>query len=138
MIGPWAKLTKLKWRWSQFRFEVLFTTPDITLTKVLLINYHIMFVGKEILEDRSLLEARPVSSSLASWVVLLQDLYAVALKTPKSDLMLKDPLPLICVPQLGQVTRSWDFVPPEVVRPLASSTLDPCHLGTSPNSIKLI
>lgn len=31
VIGPWAKKTRLVWRWSQFRFETKFTTPEIVL-----------------------------------------------------------------------------------------------------------
>lgn len=32
VMGPWAKRTRLRWRWSQFRFETLFTAPRIFLT----------------------------------------------------------------------------------------------------------
>lgn len=31
MMGAWARHTRLKWRWSQFRFETLFTVPEIIL-----------------------------------------------------------------------------------------------------------
>ena len=31
VIGPWARRTRLSWRWSQFRFETKFTTPEIRL-----------------------------------------------------------------------------------------------------------
>ncbi|KAI4188888.1 MAG: hypothetical protein L6R41_001859 [Letrouitia leprolyta] len=31
VMGTWAKHTKLRWRWSQMRFETLFTTPEIFL-----------------------------------------------------------------------------------------------------------
>lgn len=31
VMGAWARHTRLKWRWSQFRFETLFTTPEIVL-----------------------------------------------------------------------------------------------------------
>lgn len=27
-MGDWAKKTRLRWRWGQFRFETLYTTPD--------------------------------------------------------------------------------------------------------------
>lgn len=30
VMGPWAKHTRLSWRWRQFRFETYFTTPQIT------------------------------------------------------------------------------------------------------------
>ena len=31
VMGAWADRTRLRWRWAQFRFEILFTTPDIFL-----------------------------------------------------------------------------------------------------------
>jgi hypothetical protein len=31
VLGPWARKTRLTWRWSQFRFEVKFTTPHLVL-----------------------------------------------------------------------------------------------------------
>ena len=31
VMGAWASHTRLKWRWSQFRFETLFTSPEIIL-----------------------------------------------------------------------------------------------------------
>ena len=31
VIGPWAQKTRLRWRWTQFRFETMFTTPEILL-----------------------------------------------------------------------------------------------------------
>lgn len=32
VIGKWANDTKRKWRWSEFRFETRFKTPNILLT----------------------------------------------------------------------------------------------------------
>ena len=29
VMGPWAKYTRLSWRWRQFRFETYFTSPQI-------------------------------------------------------------------------------------------------------------
>lgn len=31
VMGAWGKHTRLRWRWSQFRFETVFTTPEIML-----------------------------------------------------------------------------------------------------------
>ncbi|KAI9043279.1 uncharacterized protein KD926_003809 [Aspergillus affinis] len=31
IIGPWSGLTRLSWRWSEFRFETKYTTPLIVL-----------------------------------------------------------------------------------------------------------
>lgn len=32
VMGYWATRTRLRWRWREFRFETLFTTPEIFLT----------------------------------------------------------------------------------------------------------
>ncbi len=32
VMGPWAKRTRLRWRWREFRLETMFTTPRILLT----------------------------------------------------------------------------------------------------------
>jgi hypothetical protein len=37
VMGPWARYTRLRWRWSQFRFETFFTTPQI----VFLVDDHV-------------------------------------------------------------------------------------------------
>ena len=34
VIGPWAEKTKRKWRWTQFRFETLYTTPEILIWRM--------------------------------------------------------------------------------------------------------
>src|SRR5882672_11507092 len=31
VMGDWAKKTRLRWRWREFRFETLYTTPEISL-----------------------------------------------------------------------------------------------------------
>ena len=31
VLGRWASLTNIRWRWTQFRFETLYSTPDILL-----------------------------------------------------------------------------------------------------------
>lgn len=32
VMGLWAKCTRLRWRWRQFRFETIFTVPEIFVT----------------------------------------------------------------------------------------------------------
>ena len=38
VVGPWAGRTRLKFRWSQFRFETLFTVPHIMLRRALWVS----------------------------------------------------------------------------------------------------
>lgn len=39
VIGPWARKTRLKFRWSQFRFETFYTTPRISMASTLISQY---------------------------------------------------------------------------------------------------
>ena len=39
VIGGWAKRTRRKWRWNEFRFETIFTPPDIHLASMKEENY---------------------------------------------------------------------------------------------------
>jgi hypothetical protein len=32
VMGGWAKKNRLRWRWREFRFETLYTTPEILIT----------------------------------------------------------------------------------------------------------
>ena len=34
VMGEWATKTRRKWRWSEFRFEPIFTTPNIQLDRL--------------------------------------------------------------------------------------------------------
>lgn len=38
VVGPWAKRTRLKFRWSEFRFETLFTVPHIMLQRTVWVS----------------------------------------------------------------------------------------------------
>lgn len=31
VMGAWAQKTRLNWRWKEFRFETLYTTPEISM-----------------------------------------------------------------------------------------------------------
>jgi hypothetical protein len=33
VMGNWAKRTRLRWRWGQIRFETLYTTPELCMTR---------------------------------------------------------------------------------------------------------
>jgi hypothetical protein len=33
VMGDWAKKIRLRWRWSQFRFGTLYTTPEICMIR---------------------------------------------------------------------------------------------------------
>ena len=68
VIGPWAKYTKLRWRWSQFRFETKFATPDIRLKDARLgEGYYDLSGSQSHVADRSLLQSESEPESAVSW-----------------------------------------------------------------------
>ncbi|KAL8811282.1 MAG: hypothetical protein Q9200_001917 [Gallowayella weberi] len=116
VIGPWAKLTKRKWRWSSFRFETLVATPEIalgsadeygkTLTMPELGNLLIALLSTRY--NASLIYANNVHDSDTP-----PDLSYPLRFTAKNSTL----------PILYNRTRSWDFMPPDVVRPFASTRI---------------
>ena len=145
VMGPWAKLTRLRWRWSQFRFETLFTTPQIFLAV-----YHIdgnqQRVADVSADDKvehisGSLESRnrtmsvssygvERNSELACWLSLLESLHrneweierygCYKYQSPISNL--NDQQQLVC-PAVRFHEMSWDFMPPDIVRPFAVTTV---------------
>lgn len=140
VMGPWAKRTRLKWRWREFRFETLFTTPTIGIgefpdlvhdTRCFLTGTSHSFASSMIPEnDTELVDA---GGELASWVPFLYAAHryhyvAMQRSGTKSSCQTFAGSPDLIVHEfqrgrrlkLPYVTfdeRSWDFVSPEIVRP---------------------
>jgi hypothetical protein len=77
VIGPWAKYTKLQWRWSQFRFETKFATPDIRLKDARLgEGYHDLFAWQSHGDDRSLPRSESEPEAAVSWGRFLSEVRA--------------------------------------------------------------
>ena len=143
VIGPWASKTRRKFRWSEFRFETIFSTPDIRLQGK-------REGGEPITGDlnsrqRTLIPDVESSNNshgdLVSWLMLLHQLHVLqdfhfsslrddssrkktfgkkypnltSASSPKSE-------PMLCAAVTVR-TRSWDFMPPDIIRPFASSTI---------------
>ncbi len=136
VIGDWTTLAKPHWRWREFRFETRYQTPHIHLTSI-----DDRISGAIALrndgESRRLSYSRKTSApnettgELASWLTLIDQLHEVHslyyssndrssqdLVGPIDGLMCKMTPPFITIR-----LRSWDFQPPEIVRPFASSTV---------------
>jgi hypothetical protein len=143
VMGPWARKTRLTWRWSQFRFEVKFTTPDIILqTNVPMpisckvpersvVKRDVIAVDHSGLRTNSTpVERREeTSTDQVGWISLLKQLEHLQEAT-WSELGTLDPrksseVPAMMILSPAMVLRewSWDFMPPEVVRPLATTTV---------------
>ena len=150
VIGAWAQRTRRKWRWSEFRFETIFTTPDIHLA--FMDQPYPVRIGAFIAGNTTSRQAtysgriplsRIVSGSfdvyseteddLVSWLSLLDMLhnlqFSYSMMTTDSDaqkLSLKAGQTLaarMTCPAVTFRTRSWDFMPPEIVRPFATSNV---------------
>ena len=147
VMGPWAKHTRLRYRWSQFRFETLFTIPEIFLKACpaavgqdgLIIKGEAAAARAEKIEwitgspeSRSLTHALSVfaeikNDELVSWLPLLRSLHQheAALHRHKCYYSNASSLPGsgLVRPALRFRERSWDFMSPNVVRPQALSTI---------------
>ncbi len=167
VMGPWAKLTRRRFRWSEMRFETRYTTPrfglsngvvghksaypveDSTGTRLNRLQFH----GRGAIQDNhyrldgssrsmratfigKVSRQYAVSTEQVSWVMFLEALHYNSLVThrglgefqpvhPPTSMPEQLPLPM---PQDSQPysiydvrieERSWDFMPAEVIRPLA-------------------
>ena len=156
VIGPWAKLTKRVWRWSEFRFETLFTTPHISLQPMEeggLVTCDAFIEGTlssrretycdGIYKDRVVRRKwgrdgtlqimkrhdSERADDLVSWLGLVNMLHRLQSYHPLHDPSKNDrvsaammPCRMSC-PAITFRTRSWDFMPPDIVRPFATSNV---------------
>ena len=135
VIGDWATLTRRKWRWSEFRFETRFTTPNIRLVEVA--DRARLGTVRFITGD---LESRrrtymisfsdlgdDESGDQVGWLALLdqlhvsQKVYGAERNTPDSTIV--SPVQQMSCPAITLRERSWDFIPPDIIRPVATSTV---------------
>ncbi|KAE8451463.1 hypothetical protein EG329_004092 [Mollisiaceae sp. DMI_Dod_QoI] len=142
VMGLWARKTKLRWRWGEFRFETIFVAPRIlygplhgdvgTRAEAAGTGRCSLVQTPESLQASMTLpgwrspEARQYydSDQLACWVPLLSRLHEqgkdIIKHFPQKPFSFTNDT---TVPSVQFVQRSWDFMPPDVVRPMASSTI---------------
>ena len=171
VMGEYARKTRLQWRWSEFRFETLYTTPEIFLAGQGSPNRvgQVLLTGSEKSREKSLVplssmeneeavmlvvnfqgqfqmsrvqgeQPTPTPSKkqggtyrgeMACWVPFLHWIHektAVSLDNHTSiATQSTHPTELapnnVRLPGIIFRERSWDFQPPDVVRPLAKTTL---------------
>ena len=145
VIGQWASKTTRKFRWSEFRFETIFSTPDIRLQRGRKEDHSaIPVTGDDESRQQTLISHVESSSDrhgdLVSWLMLLHRLHvlqdsqsssfgdAFARGSPQEKYPnLRSPgNPRQEIKSYAAITvrtRSWDFMPPDIVRPFASSTV---------------
>ncbi|TAQ91341.1 hypothetical protein B7494_g368 [Chlorociboria aeruginascens] len=139
VMGLWAEKTRLRWRWKEFRFETIFVIPRITYSPIrpdmtnMYSELSCSLTGTEESMRVSLTlpgwdspQARAYydSDELARWVPLLAQLHrqgkVIIEYFPQSPSAVANDT---TVPTVQFITKSWDFMTPEVVRPMASSTV---------------
>ena len=153
VMGGWAKLTHRHFRWSEMRFETMYTTPRFGLFSYMpgrpvseerdaqgKISPHFQLDGSPYALKATYCEpaTRISGTELASWVKLIEALHINSQeilkrfgnedadsegKTPdrysEKEVDINIGQLNYTIPDITNQQRSWDFVPPEVVRPLA-------------------
>jgi hypothetical protein len=137
VMGPWGQRTRLRWRWREFRFECLYCVPYI--------EYDLPTKGtngsrtvRPFCEQPELTtfdpnppeKHRDWNAELAGWVHLLHNLglhdqHIRRRIAPVNSYQAKRMAHcdwLRCA-RIELAFRSWDFVPDDVLRPLAITTL---------------
>ena len=122
-MGGWAKNTRLRWRCREFRFETLYTTPQIFLVSHMAKseNEIIILDGSKKSIDSSLVSFVPNNShERVCWLPLLKSIHDLTF-------LLKDSCARSASCQIAAIRyqeSSWDFQLPDVVRPLAKASVE--------------
>lgn len=128
-------LTRRKWRWSEFRFETKFTTPTIRLVDMAdytSLGTLTLVTGDP--ESRHKTYVRSInnldsdeSGDRVGWLELLDHLHLIQIAYRKRgmcrDQAFKWPTGQMSWPAITHRERSWDFMPPVIIRPVATSTV---------------
>lgn len=140
VMGGWASKTRLRWRWREFRFETLYTTPEIfmigggrdpadTLVYDGLSWSHrsdfALITGSQESRAQTLissehLESKPpqltrLNRDMVCWIPLLHAMHrAVRIYADIVDCQR---------PAVSFEENSWDFQLPDIVRPLAKTSV---------------
>lgn len=117
VIGPFASRTSRKWRWREFRFETRYTTPMISLNHIVKLAPRLDRSFRPIQEGfRTPILSGSETYDRVNWLQFLQNLNFPQSKW--SDLIADCDNAVVKLQE-----RSWDFMPPDIVKPLASSTI---------------
>ncbi|KAL9632621.1 MAG: hypothetical protein Q9164_005207, partial [Protoblastenia rupestris] len=165
-MGRWGKLTKRQFRWSELRFETIYTTPRFGLSPytgkptyrehgrrlgsmVETTPYYPLDGSSEMIEKTYSRQLEDIYQDLfdgpdeiASWVKLVEALHQTTaqilacsgpVNKEVADKVQNVPAARVnrvsnryknyYIPIVTPQRRSWDFVPPEVIRPLAVTTV---------------
>ena len=147
VLGEWGKKTRWRWRWNEGRFETLFTTPEIFLGTIFCQEnqFHVidqkdktwyMFEKEPELCKLIPLDGEHDSSELVGWIPFLRAIRREAINYIKKSSYVPD----IDIPGVGKPSssvaihritwpcaqmreRSFDFMPQDLPRPLATCNI---------------
>ncbi|KAH8597676.1 hypothetical protein B0O99DRAFT_617935 [Bisporella sp. PMI_857] len=121
VMGEWAVKTRLRWRWREFRFETLYTTPEIFMTSITPDRIDQIVIAGGTDSRLSTMVPGPgyskYSHETVCWISLLHQLHLCTERGGFTN------TPGISLPALIFRERSWDFQLPDVVLPLAICTV---------------
>jgi hypothetical protein len=121
VMGKWSKHTHRHWRWTQFRFETRFATPEIVLAPYPHEDSNIIAItGKKESRTATFVPKEDdlindPNGELACWVPLLVALHEIS----ATQLTERASFPQSSWPAIRKRQRSWDFMPPDIARPFA-------------------
>lgn len=132
VMGPWARKTRMQWRWSQFRFETFFTTPELVLQDY---SWRAPEGSGFILDTRLGSHGSTSSpmdgmseitqcSEMVCWIPFLLSLHSNELALSRLQCYDRtDSTSPVTKPGVICRERSWDFMSPEIVRPFAVTNI---------------
>ncbi|KAF2280286.1 uncharacterized protein EI97DRAFT_430028 [Westerdykella ornata] len=133
VMGKWSKHTHRHWRWTQFRVETRFSTPEIILASYCppKTSHTIAITGDKESRTETLVPEKDgnilnPNDELVCWVPLLIALHkhsapifehlSTAYQTNRASLS------QLRWPAIRRRKRSWDFMPPDIARPFATTS----------------
>jgi len=149
VMGLWSKRARLRFRWRQFRFETQFEIPIVTIggypSNLGKFDRRIPITGFEKSRNDTLLpegyKDKHFTPETVSWLYLLEELHCLGHVYPNKKVVsegrsqssgdleanhLKQEsglsLSLKDFPTIQFWERSWDAIPPDIVKPLASKS----------------
>ena len=117
VMGEWSTKTRLRWRWREFRFETLYTIPEIFMTSTMpdRVNQVVIAGGPES-RVKTMVPGPGYSKHSHEPVCWITLLHQIHICTERLGFLDTDGISL---PALIFRERSWDFQLPDIVLPLA-------------------
>ena len=117
VMGEWATKTRLRWRWREFRFETLYTIPEIFMTSTMPDRQDQIFIAGGPESRTNTMVPGPgyskYSHETVCWISFLHQIHICTERLGFSDTS------GISLPALIFRERSWDFQLPDIALPLA-------------------